>query len=105
MQRPTQGPHTRPIAETLGADNGLRQLLARAREAQQRLALVQRALPPALRPHVRSGSLDPEGWTLLVPNGAVAAKLRQCLPLVEQQLREQGYRPVPLRIKTLAAGR
>jgi hypothetical protein len=48
---------------------------------------------------VRTGVLDETGWNLLVPNGAVAAKLRQCLPAIGQALVEQGWKPTSLRVK------
>ena len=47
----------------------------------------------------RGGVLDEEGWNLLVPNSAVAAKLRQCLPLIEQVLLDEGWARVALRVK------
>ena len=39
-----------------------------------------------MRAHVRAGVLDAEGWNLLAPNGAVAAKLRQSLPPPRRRL-------------------
>jgi hypothetical protein len=99
MSKPSQQAHTRPIAEALGANAVLGRLLERLRESQARLATVLSVLPPAMRRHVRPGVLDDEGWNLLVPNGAVAAKLRQSLPLIEQVLVEQGWPPLPVRVK------
>jgi hypothetical protein len=99
MSKLSQQAHTRPISEALGANAMLGRLLERLRESQARLTTVMSVLPPAMRRHVRAGVLDDEGWNLLVPNGAVAAKLRQSLPLIEQVLVEQGWPPLPVRVK------
>jgi len=93
------GPHTRPITEALSANATLAQLLERLREAEARLETVRQVLPPTLHAHVRAGVLDDTGWNLLVPNGAVAAKLRQCLPAIEQALVERGWKPTSVRVK------
>ncbi len=92
-------PATRPIHEALSANSTLADLLQRMQEAQARLAAVRPALPAALRPHVRTGVLDDTGWNLVVPNGAVAAKLRQCLPQIEQALADEGWKPTAVRVK------
>jgi hypothetical protein len=90
---------TRPIHEALSANTTLADMLRRLKEAEARLVTVHEVLPRALRPHVRTGVLDETGWNLLVPNGAVAAKLRQCLPSIEQALVERGWKPTSLRVK------
>ncbi len=60
-------------------------------------------LPPALTSSLRPGPIDEEGWSLLCANAAVAAKLRQLVPLLESRLRDAGY-PAPIvRIKVLPA--
>jgi len=101
MSSPSKQPHTRPISEALGSSHLLGRLLERLRDSETRMTVVRSVLPPALRAHVRPGVLDDEGWNLLAPNGAVAAKLRQCLPLIEQVLMEQGWPPTTIRIKVL----
>lgn len=97
------GPHTRPIHEALDASTTLALLLQRLKEAEARMETVRQVLPPALRVHVRAGVLDETGWNLLVPNGAVAAKLRQCLPAIEQALAERGWKTTALRVKVQSA--
>jgi hypothetical protein len=92
-------PHTRPINEALNASTTLAQLLERLREAEARMATVREVLPASLRAHVRTGVLDETGWNLLVPNGAVASKLRRCLPAIEQAMVERGWKPTSLRVK------
>lgn len=99
MNRPTHTPFTRPIAEALGANATLGSLLERLRESEARMKVVRQVLPPALRPHVRPGVLDETGWNLLAPNGAVAAKLRQCLPAIEQVLVQEGWQATAIRVK------
>lgn len=96
-------PHTRPIREALDASTTLAQLLQRLKEAEARMETVRQVLPTGLKAHVRTGVLDETGWNLLVPNGAVAAKLRQCLPVIEQALAERGWKPTALRVKVQSA--
>ena len=103
MNRPSQQPHTRPLTEALGAHQMLGQLLARVRASQARFEAIERVLPRSLRPHVRPGLLDEKDWHLLAANAAVAAKLRQCLPLIEQILRDSGWPAVTLKIRVQAS--
>ena len=99
MPNPVPPGHT--LAAALRESQPLAGLMQRVRESETRMIAVRSVLPPALRAHVRPGVLDDEGWNLLAPNGAVAAKLRQCLPLIEQVLMEQGWPPTTIRIKVL----
>lgn len=92
-----------PLAEALGASEGLGALLARVRVSEQRFAAVRQHLPPGLDPLLAPGPLDDEGWTLLVRSGAAAAKLRQCLPTLRHQLQEQGFVDLPIRVKVHVA--
>jgi hypothetical protein len=105
MSRPPQQPFTRPIAEALGANNALGQLMERLRESQDRYTTIVPALPPALRAWVRPGMLDEEGWSLVVPNTAVAAKLRQSVPTLAQVLAEAGWPAIALRVKVQSGAR
>ena len=107
VTRPQQAPlppGTRSIADALGHNEVLLSLGQRLQASNGRLAAVQPLLPPALRAHVRAGPLDEAGWTLLVDNQAVSAKLRQMLPALEAQLRQTGWPALPLRVKILARG-
>jgi hypothetical protein len=99
MNHPTQQPYTRPITEALGTHHVLGQLLARVRQSQARFETIQPTLPRSLRPHVRPGVLDDESWHLMAANAAVAAKLKQCLPLISQVLRDAGWPTLTLKIK------
>jgi hypothetical protein len=50
---------------------------------------------------VQPGPIDEAGWSLLVANAAVAAKLRQLAPRFEERLREAGHPVAAIRIKVL----
>jgi hypothetical protein len=106
--RPMKPTPTRQVPDPLTLDAALRQSapLARLREridaSNARLATIQRQLPRALAAHVRPGPLDEESWSLLVPNGAVGAKLRQLQPVLESALRDAGWPARTIRIKVVA---
>jgi hypothetical protein len=92
-----------PIRQALARSEPLARLTERLRESSQRLLVVQTLLPPAMRPLVRSGPLDAEGWTMLADNGAIAAKLRHMVPAMQQRLVAEGWPPLPIRVKVLGA--
>ena len=90
---------TLSLGSALGRSAPLALLLQRLQHSQSRYAAIREQLPEALRDHVRPGPLDEAGWTLLVPHGAAAAKLRQLLPALDNALRAQGWQPTPIRVK------
>lgn len=92
-------PDATPIGEALARSAPLASLRQRLGDSQARFDAVREVLPPPLRPHVRPGPLDDEGWTLLAANAAVAAKLRHLQPLIEDGLRRSGWPPRALRVK------
>lgn len=94
---------TLAIGEAMHGSEALARLTQRLRESQRRLADIAAALPPALRDQIRSGTLDDQDWTLLAANAAVAAKLRNLLPLLAERLAAQGWPPRALRVKTTGA--
>ena len=96
--------HTHGIADALAHSEPLAQLARRMRESQARLVAITPLLPPALRAQVKAGPIDELGWTLLVSNSAVSAKLRQMVPALEAHLRTQGWDGPPVRVKMLAPG-
>ncbi|MCX7660238.1 MULTISPECIES: DciA family protein [Caldimonas] len=69
------------------------------RESQSRLEGIRPLLPAAIAAHVKPGPVDDTGWTLLAPNTAVAAKLRQLQPRLEAALRQQGWQVSAIRVK------
>ena len=96
-------PGTLPLGRALDQSAPLSQLLQRLRESSERFAAIREQLPAALQQQVRPGPLDALGWSLLVPNGAVAAKLRYLLPTIEATLRAKGWQVTPIRIKVQSA--
>ena len=80
----------------------LSQLSAIARDTQNRLKAIAPLLPVSLRALVQSGSVEDDTWCLLVPNSAVAAKLRQTLPALCAHLRTRGWNVNTIRVKVKA---
>jgi hypothetical protein len=56
-------------------------------------------LPLGLAAQVSAGPVDDEGWSILCANAAVAAKLRQLVPHLEQRLRDAGKPVAAIRVK------
>ena len=101
-------PHSRPTPVTpdaLRIEQALQQSapLARLRELMrellERFDAIRPALPAPLAQHVRPGPVDDAGWSLLAANAAVAAKLRQLQPRLEEILRERGWQVSAIRVK------
>jgi len=93
-----------PVQAALAANESLARLGERLRLSQHCLDTVLPLLPAGLRTQLRAGPIDEQGWTLLVPNGAVSAKLRQSLPALLQRLQEQGLPPREIRVRILTEG-
>jgi ethanolamine ammonia-lyase small subunit len=55
-----------------------------------------------LRSLIQSGGVEGDAWCLLVPNSAVAAKLRQTLPALCAHLRAKGWDVNTIRVKVSA---
>lgn len=94
--------HTLPIGEALDRSTPLARLQQLLRESEARYAVVRPLLPAALAAHVRPGPIDEQGWSLLAPNGAAAAKLRMLQPRLEQALQAQGWKPWNIRVKVVS---
>ncbi|MBV5297498.1 MAG: hypothetical protein JZU64_04990 [Rhodoferax sp.] len=77
----------------------LANLLARQKDAQDRLLSIKPLIPPALRAGVLSGPLEDGVWCLLASNNTTAAKLRQLLPAFEAHLRVQQLEVTSIRLK------
>lgn len=93
-------PDPMPVAQALRAHEGLARLGERLEASRRRLRVIAPALPGPLMASVQAGPLDEEGWSLLVANAAVAAKLRHLLPRLEALLAQAGL-PGRVRIKLL----
>jgi len=72
---------------------------AMARDTQNRLKAIAPLLPVSLRALIQSGGVEDDAWCLLVPNSAVAAKLRQTLPALCAHLRTKGWNVNTIRVK------
>jgi Dna[CI] antecedent, DciA len=90
------------LDRAIASSDSLTSLAARLRESEQRLAAVAPLLPDTLAREVRPGPIDDEGWSLLVSNAAVAAKLRQLLPRLSDELRSRSFRDLPIRVRLRA---
>ena len=105
--RSEAAPLAKPIHDALARSSPLAQLRLRIDDSQRRYEAVAGSIPESLRVHLRPGPVDESGWTLLAANAAVAAKLRQMLPLLEATLRDRGWavHNVRLKVQPPAAGR
>ena len=87
------------MAEALRGSAPLGRLAERLRQSRALFAAVAPLIPSGLAAHVQAGPADDEGWSLLCANAAVAAKLRQLAPRLEQHLHESGLGVAAVRIK------
>jgi hypothetical protein len=87
-----------PLREALHRSSALALLVQRMAESNARHACILPCLPAALAPLVKPGPLDEQGWSLLVANAAVAAKLRHLVPRLEDALRAQGWPATAIRL-------
>ncbi len=78
-------------------------LLSRVRASQARLKAIQPLVPPAMFAALQAGPLEDGSWCLLVKGSAVAAKLRQMVPMLLAHLRSRGWETTTIRIKISAA--
>ena len=95
-------PLPQPVAGALARNETLAHIAARMAESQSRLVTIAGKLPAGLAREIRSGPIDDEGWTLLVSNAAVAAKLRHLLPHLQEALISEGWRDLPIRVHVRA---
>ena len=80
-------------------------LMQRLRLSQACLDVVKGQLPPAMASQLQAGGWDEEGWTLLVPNSAVSAKLRQWQPRLMDALAARGLKVNAIRVRIVKGGR
>jgi hypothetical protein len=91
-----------PLSDALQASKPLALLAERLRESKRRFDCVAALLPDGLAAQAQPGPVDVHGWTLLAANAAVAAKLRQLVPLLVQRLGEHNFAALPIRIRVSA---
>jgi hypothetical protein len=87
------------MSQVLSQSAPLARLFALMRESNARFDAVRPHLPGALATHVKPGPLDENGWSLIVANAAVAAKLRHLVPRLEAALADAGWPATPIRLK------
>jgi hypothetical protein len=92
-------PNAIALEDALLQSSQLADLRRRLAESARCLDAVLPFLPVLLHPHVRSGPIDGDGWTLLAANAAVAAKLKQLRPRLEHALADQHCASRVVRIK------
>lgn len=92
-------PDSLPIADALQRSAPLVHLRQRLQDSNARLAAIRDLLPAALAAQVKAGPVDEDSWSLLVANAAVAAKLRQLVPRLEERLRQRGWQSSSIRIR------
>jgi hypothetical protein len=90
------------LEQVVNSAPSLAQFSAIARDTQNRLKAIAPLLPVSLRSLVQSGGVEGDAWCLLVPNSAVAAKLRQTLPALCAHLRTKGWDVNTIRVKVSA---
>ena len=79
----------------------LARLTELVQESNDRLKAIESLLPAALRPAIKAGPIDGESWCLLVSGNAAAAKVRQLIPLIQDRLRNKGWKVTSIRLKLL----
>lgn len=99
LKPPPLVPDSLTLSEALRRSAPLAQLRARLQDSADRFEAVRGLLPGALARHVQPGPVDEEGWTLLAANAAVAAKLRQIKPRLEDLLRQRGWQVSSIRVR------
>ena len=68
-----------------------------------RLKSIESLLPGPLRSAVHPGPIEGSVWCLLLDNNAVAAKLKQLLPMLQAHLRSKGWEVTAIRLKVKTA--
>lgn len=92
-------PNALRMTEVFALCEPLRHLQRRLRDSQERFDAIRAFLPAALAAHIQPGQVDENGWALMVANAAVAAKLRQLQPRLEEVLKMRGWQVTSIRIK------
>jgi hypothetical protein len=94
---------TQSVTQILDSATSLSQLQALARDGQNRLKAILPLLPVSMRSLVQSGGVESDSWCILVPNSAMAAKLRQLLPSLCAHLRTKGWNVQAITVKVINA--
>lgn len=92
-------PEVPQVARALERCEPLASLLQRLQMSERCLRAIRPVLPAALLRHVKAGPIDEEGWTLLVANPAISAKLRQLQPRLQEALIREGVKVSAIRLR------
>ena len=87
------------VIEATRHSPALARLVDMADQSSARLKALAPLIPKALQEHILPGPTEGDVWCLLVDSNAVAAKLRQLLPVLEHHLRSQGYGQTSIRLR------
>ncbi len=96
---PPVTPDALRVEQALQRSAPLARLQQLMQDSNARFAAILGALPPALAANVKPGPVDENGWSLLVANAGVAAKVRQLQPRLEALLLERGFQVSAIRVK------
>lgn len=92
-------PDVPPVQKALERSEPLSSLMQRLRRSQQCMEAVRTILPAGLLPYIHAGPVDDEGWTILVANAAISAKLRQLQPRMAEALAKKGLKVNAIRLR------
>ena len=101
VSTPTRRHHPIALLDAARQSPVLAGLASRMQASSERLQAIRPLLPAPLRAAVQAGPMDEGQWCLLVHSNAVAAKLRQLLPTLQQQLITRNLPVTGIRIKVL----
>lgn len=96
---PPSVPDALRLQDALLRSEPLAILQARVHDSKARFEAIKLCIPASMLGHVKPGPLDETGWSLLVTNAAVGAKLRQCIPRFDEALKKQSWAVLSIRIK------
>lgn len=92
-------PDATRLADALDGCAPLQSLWQRLARSQACFDAIRPELPAGLLSSLRPGPIDESGWTLLAANAAVAAKVRQLRPRLEQTLQQQGNQVSAIKVR------
>ena len=93
------------LEQAVGAAPTLAALQERIRQSSHCLTLVQHLLPATLRRSIAAGPIQGNEWCLLVRSAAASTKLRQLLPVLLDELNQNGAQITVIRIKVQVISR
>jgi hypothetical protein len=92
-------PNALPLTQVLEQNSMLTHLRARLADSQRRFEVIRPLLPQGCINDIKHCPASEHEWTLLVSSPAVAAKLRQWKPELEDALAKQGWIGQTIHIK------